>query len=312
MVIIDTLTKRTIDRPTAIALGYFDGVHLGHRAVILAARSRKQQGLATAVFSFAVTTQNPESGKGRTNIITSTLKCEQMRLLGVDYFVLPDFSEFKGLSPSEFIDLLVTNLGVREIFCGANFRFGKGAKGDTALLLDLCRERGVKLSIVPDVRKGGSPVSSSRIRALLAEGDVGGAADLLGRPYSYDCPVVQGRHLGRTIGAPTINQYFEPQLLVPRYGVYASFVRIDGNVLPCVTNIGTRPTVDKDIPPLSETCILDYSGDLYGKRVEVNLIRFIRPEQRFDSVEELRAAISRDIQTVRDHFDEWYSEVEPK
>ncbi len=309
MVIINTLSAQAIDCPTAIALGYFDGVHLGHRAVISSAHSRKQEGLATCVFSFAVTTQNPQSGKGRLNITTDSLKLEQMQRLGVDYYIVPDFSEFMGMTAQEFVQLLVTRLGAREIYCGANFRFGKGASGDVTLLRQLCESLGTQVVLVPDVQKDGEPVSSSRIRALLAQGDVGKAGEMLGRPYSFDFVVTQGRRLGRSIGAPTINQYFEPHLLVPRYGVYASFVCIDNKRLPAVTNIGVRPTVDANSPPLSETCILDFEGDLYGKRVEVHLVRYLRPELRFDSVDALKDAVGQDIQMVRAGFDQWLSQT---
>ncbi len=308
MDIIDTLSARAIDSTTAIALGYFDGVHLGHRAVISSAQSRKQAGLSTCVFSFAVTTHNPKSGKGRLNIATDTLKHELMRRLGVDYYIVPDFSELMGLSAPDFVNLLITHFGVREVYCGANFRFGKGASGDAVLLRELCQRQGAQVFLVPDVLLDGQPVSSSRIRLLLGQGDVKKAGELLGRPYSFDFVVTQGRRLGRSIGAPTINQYFEPHLLVPRYGVYASYVCIGGKRLPAVTNIGVRPTVDTQSPPLSETCILDFDGDLYGKRVEVHLVRYLRPEQRFDSVDKLKIAVEQDIQSVRKHFDEWVSE----
>ncbi len=309
MVTIDTLVGKAIPSPTAVALGYFDGVHLGHRAVIGSAHNSKEQGLFTCVFTFGVTTQNPESGKGRQNIISEALKQEQMRALGVDYYVKPDFAELKELSPQEFVHLLVHQLGARAVYCGANFHFGKGAAGDVTLLNELCKQQGAQLVIVPDVRRDDQPVSSSRIRTLLAQGEVGRAGELLGRPYSFDCPVAQGRKLGRRIGAPTINQYFEPQLLVPRYGVYASFVRIDGTIMPSITNIGVRPTVEENSRPLGETCILGYDGDLYGKRVEVSLIRFMRPEHRFNSVDELKAAIANDTQVLQEYFDSWLAEI---
>ncbi|MFA9380906.1 MAG: riboflavin biosynthesis protein RibF [Acetanaerobacterium sp.] len=309
MVTIDTLRERKIETPTAVALGYFDGVHRGHRAVIGNAHSRKARGLDTCVFSFSVTTQNPESGKGRLNITTSALKQEQMRLLGVDYYVVPDFSEFKELEPEEFVNLLTQRLCAKEVYCGANFRFGRRAKGDVSLLARLCAAADAALTIVPDVLEGDEPVSSSRIRALLEQGSVQRAGMLLGRPYSYDCPVTQGRRLGRSIGSPTINQYFESQLLVPRYGVYASFVRIDGRLLPGVTNIGVRPTVDENSPPLSETCILGFEGDLYGRRVEVSLIHYLRGERRFASVEQLRDAIANDKQSVTENFDAWLAQT---
>lgn len=309
MVILDTLSGNTIAPPTAVALGYFDGVHLGHRAVISAACACRAQGLAPCVFSFSVSTRNPGSGKGRLNIMTDTLKSREIGALGAQYYAVPDFSEFMELSPLEFVRLLVQRLGARSVFCGANFRFGKGASGDAALLRTLCEEQGARLTIVPDVMLEGLPVSSSRIRTLLGQGEMGAAARLLGRPYSYDFAVAPGRRLGRSIGVPTINQYFESGLLVPRHGVYASFVRLEGRVLPCVTDIGVRPTVDENSPPLSETCILGYDGDLYGQRVEVRLLRFLRPETRFASVEELKRAIGENIAQVRGGFDRWFAEI---
>ncbi len=308
MVTITTLNAQKLTEPTAIALGYFDGVHLGHRLVIKSASEAKARGFKTCVFSFTVTNANPTSGKGSLNILSGETKAEQMRLMGVDYFIMPDFAELKDLEPAQFVQLLTERFHAKALYCGGSFRFGRQAAGDVSLLWRLCEAKGVSLTVVPDMLLEGKPVSSSLIRGHLERGEVEQAARLLGRPYSYCFSVEPGRQLGRKLAAPTINQHFEPHMLVPRYGVYAAFVRLDGAIYPAVTNIGVRPTVDDGIAPVSETWIIGYNGDLYGKPVQVNLLRYLRDERKFNSVEELRAAIHEDGETVNRYFDQWLAE----
>ncbi len=310
MITVDTLSGSPLSQPCAVALGYFDGVHLGHRAVIRKAKSYKAKGLKTCVFSFSTNKASPESGKGSKNLTAFTVKERLMRRLGVDYLFVPDFAEFKDYEPEAFVkQVLWQKLQAKVLCCGESFRFGRRAGGDVRLLARLCGECDITLHVVPDVVAEGAPVSSTRIRALLAAGEAVQAAKLLGRPFSYDYPVVAGKRIGRTLDFPTINQRFGAGMFLPRCGVYAAYVTLHGKRLPAVTNIGVRPTIEGGLSPNSETYILDYSGDLYGRRVEVHLIRFLRDELRFDTLAQLKDAIAEDTAAVREHFDLWLKEA---
>ena len=313
MITVTTLKGKPPNVPCAVALGYFDGLHIGHRAVIRKAKSYQAKGLNTCVFSFSTTTANPESGKGNQNLITLPMKERLLRRMGVDYIYVPDFTEFKDLEPEQFVKrVLQQKLCARVVCCGVSFRFGKGARGDVKLLEGLCNEYGITLHVVPDVLVDGETVSTTRIRTLLEEGETVLTAKLLGRPFSYDYPVIAGRHIGRTLDFPTINQQFSEGMFLPRKGVYASYVTLGSKRLPGVTNIGVRPTIEGGLQPNSETYIIGYTGDLYGKRVEVHLIKYLREEQRFETLQALKDAIASDTAAVQQNFDRWLKEVRQK
>ncbi len=272
---------------SAVALGYFDGIHLGHRSVIQSVCGKPN----ATVLSFADEIPYKHSDG---SIITFDEKCRQLESMGIENFIAPKFSSICEYSPERFFnEILMDSLDARLIVCGENYRFGKNALGNAGLLRELCEQRGAECKIMPPIMYGGEPVSSSRIRKALKEGRVADAEKMLGCTFGYKLKVVSGRHLGRTLGAPTLNQYFPKRFVIPKYGVYASVTTVDGRAYHSVTNIGVKPTVGSDAP-LSETWIPEYSGDLYGQYIQVNLIEFMREEMRFASVEELKAAILRD------------------
>ena len=209
----------------------------------------------------------------------------------------PDFSEFHAMEPESFVDeILVRRLNANAACCGEDFRFGKKAAGDVGQLAALCQARGIRLDVVPPVTFEGERVSSTRIRSLLGEGRVADANRMLGRAFGYDFTVVRGKQLGRKLDSPTINQRLPDGFVPLRHGVYASVSFAGGAWHPSVTNIGLRPTVEDTTAVNSETYICGFSGDLYGARVEVRLLAFLRPEQRFPSVEALRARIHADAE----------------
>ena len=287
--------SRTIpqqDHPTAVALGLFDGLHRGHRAVIGQAVSCAPA-LRPAVFTF--TFDGEATKPDFANILTHTRKLDILRRLGAELVCEPPFSSFRELSPRDFFEeILVKRLRAAAIFCGEDYRFGKNAAGDAALLRRFCAEAGVRFHLVAPLLDGGEPVSSTRIRRLLRDGEMAEAARLLGEPYIIDYPVSHGRQLGRKMGYPTINQLYPAGDLLPRSGVYAAAAFAGGSWHPAVTNVGVKPTLGGTDAPSAETTLLDFDGDLYGQRVPVAFFTFLRPEQRFDSVELLFEQVARD------------------
>ena len=186
----------------------------------------------------------------------------------------------------------------KHIVCGFNYRFGKGGSGDTELLRKLCKKNNIGISIIPPITVDGITVSSSEIRTAIENGNVELAEKLLGRPYSLRAKVINGKHLGHTLGFPTVNQEFEGGKAVPLYGVYLTRTRIDKKTKYGITNIGIQPTVNAN-RLYAETNIFDFSGDLYGKIITVEFLRFLRTERKFDSVDDLKAQISNDVQKAK-------------
>ena len=279
---------QTPEGELAAALGSFDGLHLGHRQVI--GNTLSAPGLRPAVITFQ---QNPSVSLQKKPVPLLTTNEQKLALLeemGVEVVYLLPFDRIRDMEPEDFVEALYRVCRIRALSCGFNFRFGKNGRGDAGLLKELCREKGIELSVTPPVSVAGETVSSTRIRACLEQGDVQQAGQLLGRPFGYDFEVTHGRQLGRTWGTPTINQPFPAGYVLPRFGVYASLVEVEGQKYYGVTNIGVKPTVGSDCA-LSETWIPEFSGDLYGKKVPVELLDFIRPERKFDSLEQLKNEI---------------------
>lgn len=279
---------QTPEGELAAALGSFDGLHLGHRQVI--GNTLSAPGLRPAVITFQ---QNPSVSLQKKPVPLLTTNEQKLALLeemGVEVVYLLPFDRIRDMEPEDFVEALYRVCRIRALSCGFNFRFGKNGRGDAGLLKELCREKGIELSVTPPVSVAGETVSSTRIRACLEQGDVQQAGQLLGRPFGYDFEVTHGRQLGRTWGTPTINQPFPAGYVLPRFGVYASLVEVEGQKYYGVTNIGVKPTVGSDCA-LSETWIPEFSGDLYGKKVPVELLDFIRPERKFDSLDQLKNEI---------------------
>ena len=281
----------------AVALGFFDGLHIGPAAEVSRTLSYQQEGLCPCVFTFTMDGGHP-AAKSTANALTTERQKEQLlENWGVRLVLCPDFSEFHAMEPESFVDeILVRRLNSGAACCGEDFRFGKKAAGDVGQLAALCQARGIRLDVVPPVTFEGERVSSTRIRHLLGEGRVADANRMLGRAFGYDFTVVRGKQLGRKLDSPTINQRLPDGFVPLRHGVYASVSFAGGAWHPSVTNIGLRPTVEDTTAVNSETYICGFSGDLYGARVEVRLLAFLRPEQRFPSVEALRARIHADAE----------------
>lgn len=293
MIVLDALSISP-PCPAAVAVGFFDGVHRGHQAVIQAALDCRAKGLRPCVFSFALDDQSPTAKRGAKLLQTPALKEKTLAAMGVEVLFLPSFSQFCALTPEQFaLDVLLRGFHARVVCCGYDYRFGKNACAGVQDLIELLAPYGVEVRQVPAVLDLQQPISSTRIRAALAEGNLATANRLLGRCFAVDTPVEHGRALGRKLGFPTANQTIGARYAALRFGVYATSVLIDGAAHPAVTNVGVKPTVGSDCIS-AESYILDWNGDLYGRSVETRFLQFLRPEQRFDSLQQLQAAIARD------------------
>lgn len=295
-------------KQTCVALGRFDGIHLGHRAVIdTALQTARAKNLTCCVFTFS-TPAIPLSGKANTPQLQSPAARELLlATMGVDCMACPDFDEFRHLSPHEFVrDVLHGLLRAKHLFCGENYHFGSHAAGTAADLAQLGGLYGMETATLPMVDLDGGRISSSRIRECVAGGEMAAAARMLGRPFSIDFQVATGRRLGRTLGSPTINQPLPDWFITPRFGVYATLATVGGVRHTAVTNVGLKPTVGSD-GILAETYIHNFAGDLYGQAVLVEFLQFIRPEHKFDSVDLLKQQIHKDSQDAatiaRNFFD---------
>lgn len=295
MQIVDSVQNNISKEPVSVALGRFDGVHLGHRAVIRAALEFPCA--CPAVFTFESSPRGVITGEMVYSLLTLSQKREMMRSLGVELYVCPPFGDVRDMMPEEFVILLKERLNVVHISCGFNFTFGVSGRGNAAALKEICARHGIALTVVPPIEAGGEPVSASAVRAYIESGDMESASRLLGYRFRIDFPVLQGDQRGRTLDFPTINQKIPPNFIHPKYGVYATKTVIGGRVYKSVSNVGVRPTVGADYPRC-ETHIIGYSGDLYGQNITVEFYRFLRPEISFSDISELKAAIANDRQTV--------------
>lgn len=281
---------------TAIALGKFDGIHLGHQLLIDGLVKEKRKGRQALVFTFGENPNAVLTGGSKKNIYTSEEKAFYFSGLGIDILLeYPFTKEFASISPEDFVyQCLVKQLGVHSIYVGENFHFGRGRSGNVRLLQLLGEEYHFEVNVLAKKTIHGKIVSSTAIRDML-ESHFYIANEMLGTPYFIYGEVVHGEHLGRKIGFPTINQQIPGNKLVPTFGVYASRVFIDGCYYRGISNLGKKPTVAGKHQAGLETHILGYDGDLYGMKIQTELLYFIRPEEKFASVDALKKQIANDI-----------------
>jgi riboflavin kinase/FMN adenylyltransferase len=301
MRIVRTLESFPPDaRPSVVALGVFDGVHLGHRAILDAAVARaRTHGTAVACTFDPHPAEVLQPDRAPLPIITLDERLALIAATGVAVTVVVPFTTaLAAMEPEAFVtDVLVDRLGAREVVVGFNHRFGRGARGDARLLRELGVRAGFHVEVVPPTDVDGTPVSSSAIRAALQRGDLDVAARLLGRPYFVSGEVVEGAGRGRTLGFPTANIAAERPLLVPP-GVYACRLHVGEALHGAVLNAGVRPTFGEKIFAL-EAHVLDFSGDLYGRAVRVDFVRRLRDERKFPGVDALKAQIVADVAAAR-------------
>lgn len=295
-----------IKNNSVVALGCFDGVHIGHSEIISkAVKTAKNDSLTSVVWSFETPPKSffAKSSSSAELLTNLAEKKKLIRALGADVLVSVKFNEkIAKLSPREFFeDILIKHLNAKKIFCGFNYRFGSQGSGDVALLASLCEEFGVTLSVVDEITQSGKTVSSSEIRKYLSNGDIESANAMLGRSFALRGKIKDGQHLGRRLGFPTVNQEVPQNMATVKNGVYLTRVKFNGKAKYGVTNIGIRPTVEGK-STICETHILDFCGDLYGKYLTVEFLKFLRSEKKFSSLDELSAQIKKDVDDAKKHI----------
>ncbi len=293
-------------RNTWVTIGVFDGVHVGHQALLrdFVAEAHQHDAQAVVVTFYPHPAEVLGSVEVPFYLTSPEEKAARIAALGVDVLVTHPFDrEVAQRSAYDFMADLHAHLGLRRLWVGYDFALGRHREGDIPTLRRLGQRLGYSLHVVEAYVLDGEVVSSTRIRQALYAGDVAGAARLLGRWYDVQGEVVRGDGRGRTLGFPTANLAVWPKRLIPKAGVYACYAEVAGRVHPAVVNIGTRPTfASQAAPPRIEAHLLDFSGELYGQKLTLQFVARLRDERRFPSPEALAAQINRDIEVAREHL----------
>ncbi|MCI8401243.1 MAG: bifunctional riboflavin kinase/FAD synthetase [Lachnospiraceae bacterium] len=298
-------TEFFADRKSAVTLGKFDGLHRGHQVLTKDLFAAKNQGFQTVVFTFGTHPRALVDGHPQELLLTNDERHDRLEAEGLDVLVEYPFNETTShTAPDLFIKKILTEqLKAKIIIVGTDFCFGYRRAGNVELLRKMSGECGYKLVVKEKLKtKEGIDISSSYIKELLKLGHMEKVNDLLGYTYSIRGEVIHGNHYGRTFGMPTINQVPEKGKLLPPNGVYVSRTYVDGKYYRSVTNIGVKPTIDGIRPRGAETFIQDFSGDLYGKTVEVELYSYARPEIKFENGKQLEEQMYRDRAAAMDYW----------
>lgn len=301
----EELARAFPGRDCAVAIGVFDGVHRGHQHLMGRLREgARRAGLASVAVTFHPhprTVLRP--GTMITYLCTLEERVEMLRALGLDSVaILPFTSELAQLSANEFVGLVVQELRMKLLVVGPDFALGREREGSVETLRRLGEGMGFRVEVAELLTEGGQKVGSSAVREALARGDVERVARFLGRPFSLRGPVVVGSRRGHHLGFPTANIALGRDRALPAYGVYVTRALVGESAYPSCTNIGLRPTFDGEEQPTVEAYILDFQGDIYGQEIRLDLLHRLREELKFSSVEELRAAIQRDVEATREYF----------
>ena len=293
-----------------LTIGVFDGLHLGHQKILeRVVWKAAEVGGSAIVLTFEPHPQKVISpGDAPLLLQTSEQKIEFLKAKGIDVLVqMPFTRRLSLLSPVQFVETVLLDRGIREVYVGSNFRFGHRRKGDCRLLKELAEKRGIRVEQIEQVRAGQDRISSTKIRKSLIRGRVGRAATMLGRAYEVMGTVVKGAKRGAILGFPTANLQLHNELS-PAPGVYVTQVQLEDRLIGSVTNIGFRPTLARaqgsDLRPVIESHLLDFSGDLYGQLLQISFLKRLRPEKKFESIEKLQLQIRGDIHDARQFLKE--------
>ena len=289
---------------TIYALGFFDGVHLGHQTLLKACvRLAQAQGCKAAAVTFSSHPDTLVLGKTPGLINTIEDRVQLLKQFGMDEVVVLPFDKQMVACPwQDFLNMLVENYSAAGLVCGHDFRFGSRGAGNAELLVNYCKEKGMPCTVVPEQKVENVTISSTHIRALLEAGRVAEAETFLGHPHILSGEVISGRQLGRTLGIPTANLALPEEICCLPFGVYACKATAEGETYLAVTNIGNRPTVGGHRITV-EPWLLDFNGDLYGKRLTLTFHRFLRPERKFPSLDALKEEIVKNAAETRKFFE---------
>lgn len=301
MQIIENKTEFNLQKKSAVALGKFDGIHLGHRKLLDRVLEQKKQGLSTVVFTFD-TSAASFFGGDEMALSTREEKRSAFARLGIDVLIeFPLNRETAATEPEDFVSrYLVGQMQTAYLCAGPDISFGRGGAGDYALLARCAKAYGYQVELIDKVCVGGEEISSTRVREAVRAGRMEEAAGMLGAPYSVSGQVMHGRRLGRALGMPTANLLPDAEKLLPPNGVYYARGIVEGKAYRAISNVGYKPTVSKEKILGIETYLYDFDGEIYGREITVELLTFRRREQTFDSVEALRAQIAEDVEAGRD------------
>ena len=310
--------SRPLNRPV-LTIGNFDGVHLGHRAIleIVVDRARLLGGEAVLLTFEPHPRKIVQPDRPPSLLATLDQKAELLEAAGIDVLIVESFDlEFAQTPPEVFVnEHIQQRIAPVEVYVGYDFHFGRDREGSMRLLAETGSRLGFSVTVIPEITMGERDVNSTRIRDLLGTGQVKEAGELLGRPFSVRGSIAEGMKRGREMGFPTANLAPDNETL-PLPGVYMCAVRFlddgdprRGEVIPAVTNLGYRPTFDDQRSLIAESHLMDFSGDLYGRAIDLDFLERLRPEQKFDSMEDLKAQIGRDVESARSWLDEHPDEI---
>ena len=298
MQIITSLDEIKLSEPSAVAIGKFDGIHLGHRQLLGEIISKKQAGMKAVVFTF-----NPSPSvlfsKIKEKELTSAKEKRQLfENLGVDILVeFPLTYETAATSKETFVEsILVNSLNVKIIAAGTDLSFGKNGEGNSAFLMEESKKYDFEVKIIDKISYKGEVISSTSVRKAIIDGDVKKAHFMLGSPYFVQGIVQKGNQIGRTIGFPTVNIVAEEEKLLPPNGVYKTEVIVDDRIFEAITNVGCKPTVADSEQIFIESYLYNFTENVYGKKIEVHFLEFMRKEEKFESIEELKKQLQKDMQ----------------
>lgn len=301
MLIIENTTEFALEHKSAVAVGKFDGIHLGHRKLLGKILEQKEKGLAAVVFTFD-TSASAFFGGEEKELSTREEKRAAFAQMGIDVLIeFPLNKETAATEPEEFVRrYLARQMQTAYLCAGPDITFGRRGAGNKELLARYEKVCGYRLELIEKVQVDGGEVSSTRVRSAVRAGEMEAAARMLGMPYSMSGRVEHGRRLGRTLGMPTANLLPEADKLLPPAGVYYSSVLLNGHIYRGISNVGCKPTVSRENIMGVETYLYDFDDSIYGSQITVQLHAFRRPEEKFDNVEALRAQLMLDIAAGRE------------
>ncbi|PKM96066.1 MAG: hypothetical protein CVU84_04520 [Firmicutes bacterium HGW-Firmicutes-1] len=290
---------------TAVVLGNFDGIHKGHMLLIHKAEEiAREEGIKTAIFTFFPHPSFVLTGKMPVDLIYTSHEKEMiMENAGINYYIeFPFTKQSASVSYKQFIEeIILTKLNAQVVIIGADYRFGKNKLGDYKTLVEYSQEYDFDVIVVHKLKHGETVISSTWIRDEIKEGNLDLANELMGRPFLINGSVIEGKHIGTGIGIPTANIIPDESKLLPPRGVYISKVKVRGKEYNGVTNIGNNPTVDGQAL-IVETHIIGFNEDIYGEEISVNLYHYLRPEKKFNTLDDLKTQIHLDIDAMKQYF----------